>query len=651
MKFAERVAETSSTTGTGTLQLGGAKTGFQTFVAGVATGAVVYYAIVHQTSAEWEVGIGTVTDASPDTLSRTVVIASSNAAALVSFTAGTKDVLNVHPAIITDGTSLLKYPVRVATTAALTLASDCENGDTVDGIVLATGDRILVKNQATGAENGIYTVNASGAPTRAVDMPTGDAANGALTIVDLGTVNASTLFFCTAASGSDVVGTDALTWSQAGGASSTLAGLTDVTITAAISGDILRHNGSAWVDYADSNFAASSHTHAAVDISSGTLVHERGGLEVNASAFGGFIVIGGGATTELKSEFGKSAAPAVTDDSGSGYAVGSRWCDTTADKEYVCLDASVGVAVWVETTAAASSVTSTSNITDHAIVRGDGGAKGLQKSGLLIDDANVLEWPEQGTNPVGNPSANSWYLFFKSDGIYVEDDAGTVTGPFGIDVVAGANITDHALVRGDGGVKGVQDGGVVLDDSDVFEIPEQGGNPAGNPASGKWYFFTKSTGAFIEEDTGTVSGLLSAAAVITDNAIARGNGGNYGIQSSGVLLDDNDKLTVISSLQTITADSDGGTITFDMDASNVHAVTLGGNRTLAVTNDDTNQIFVLVLTQDGTGSRTVTWWANIKWDGGTVPTLTTVAAEKDCFGFIKSGASEYLGFVIGAAIA
>lgn len=62
-----------------------------------------------------------------------------------------------------------KQSVRVATTVAGTLATSFENGDTVDGVVLATGNRILIKNQAASSANGIYTVNASGAPTRATD--------------------------------------------------------------------------------------------------------------------------------------------------------------------------------------------------------------------------------------------------------------------------------------------------------------------------------------------------------------------------------------------------------------------------------------------------------------------------------------------------
>lgn len=95
---ADRVKETTTTIGTGTLNLDGPVSKFQSFVTGIGTGNQCYYAIVHQSAAEWEVGIGTVTDAAPDTLSRTTVLASSNAGALVSLSAGTKDVFATIPA-------------------------------------------------------------------------------------------------------------------------------------------------------------------------------------------------------------------------------------------------------------------------------------------------------------------------------------------------------------------------------------------------------------------------------------------------------------------------------------------------------------------------------------------------------------------------
>jgi hypothetical protein len=120
---------------------------------------------------------------------------------------------------IDQSAQILKAPVRVATTIAGTLASSFENGDTVDGVTLATNDRILIKNQASGAENGIYTVNASGAPTRATDA---NAANelpqGFLVYVTAGTSNANTLWQHTTTA-AITLNTTALTFAQLGAAS------------------------------------------------------------------------------------------------------------------------------------------------------------------------------------------------------------------------------------------------------------------------------------------------------------------------------------------------------------------------------------------------------------------------------------------------
>lgn len=84
-----------------------------------------------------------------------------------------------------------KAAVRAATTAAGTLASDFEDGDTIDGVTLATGDRILIKNQSTASENGIYVVEASGAPSRASDADAFGELNGAAVLVLEGTTNAN----------------------------------------------------------------------------------------------------------------------------------------------------------------------------------------------------------------------------------------------------------------------------------------------------------------------------------------------------------------------------------------------------------------------------------------------------------------------------
>ena len=88
-----------------------------------------------------------------------------------------------------------KESCRVATTTAGTLATDFENGDTIDGVVLATNDRILIKDQADATTNGIYTVNASGAPTRATDSDaSAEVQEGTFTFVSSGTANGSKQF-------------------------------------------------------------------------------------------------------------------------------------------------------------------------------------------------------------------------------------------------------------------------------------------------------------------------------------------------------------------------------------------------------------------------------------------------------------------------
>ena len=117
--------------------------------------------------------------------------------------------------------------VRAATTAAVTLASALENSDSIDGVTLATGDRILVKDQSEGKENGIYVVNASGVPTRATDFDANaDVTSGAFTFVKEGTTNADQGFVLTTNDGSGIqIGTTALSFSQFSSTSSTFASI------------------------------------------------------------------------------------------------------------------------------------------------------------------------------------------------------------------------------------------------------------------------------------------------------------------------------------------------------------------------------------------------------------------------------------------
>jgi hypothetical protein len=123
---ADRVKESSTTTGTGTFGLGGAPTGYRTFVSGIGGTNSTTYCIQHRTQNEWEVGIGTVTDSTPDTITRSVVLASSNAGLLVDFSAGPKDVYCTHSArkaVYLDASDRVALGIGVASYQAHVFAS------------------------------------------------------------------------------------------------------------------------------------------------------------------------------------------------------------------------------------------------------------------------------------------------------------------------------------------------------------------------------------------------------------------------------------------------------------------------------------------------------------------------------------------------
>ena len=260
----DRVQETTTTTGTGTLTLGGAVLGFQSF-ATIGNGNATYYTINDTITGDWEVGIGTYT-ASGTTLSRTTVLSSSNGGALVSFAAGSKNVFVTYPSeravykdladvytvqqafdaltansiALTSGT-ITTTPVNntdivnkqyadaiasgihfheavdLATTTALpantynngtsgvgaTLTATANGALSVDSTLTVAANRILVKNEAAQANNGVYTVTqvgSAGTPyilTRATDFDTaGTGVNqideGDFFLVTSGTVNLNT---------------------------------------------------------------------------------------------------------------------------------------------------------------------------------------------------------------------------------------------------------------------------------------------------------------------------------------------------------------------------------------------------------------------------------------------------------------------------
>lgn len=202
----DRVKESTTTSGTGTLTLAGAVTGFQSFATALSDGDTTYYAIAESSTGAWEVGLGTFT-ASGTTLARTTVLDSSNSGSAVNLSGAGADVFITQPAdkaayfdgsgdlvLNQDPTAALQAatkqyvdtiaaagihyhsPVRVESPSNLTAAYDngtsgvgatLTNSGTqaalvIDGVTLSASDRVLIYTQTNAAHNGVYTVTDTG---------------------------------------------------------------------------------------------------------------------------------------------------------------------------------------------------------------------------------------------------------------------------------------------------------------------------------------------------------------------------------------------------------------------------------------------------------------------------------------------------------
>lgn len=320
---ADRVRETSVTTGTGTLNLDGAVSKYQTFVQGVGTGATVTYCVVHRDVSEWEVGYGVITDASPDTLSRASVSASSNAGSLVNFSAGTKDVFITHAADYTATTDtnqdLVDYAklsgrsggqsliggIAASETLTLESTSHSTKGDVISrdnltvyarttsgiSINLHSAGNVLLGEIFQGSDSvgGDLFTHFKYASSDKFFYSTSDVffevglelQDNPLQLDDSGGIGRNVLV----TSGTDIVTFGSASFSKIttpNQLESTLAigtaplVVTSTTLVSNLNADLLDGNEA-------SAFALVSHNHSATDITSGTLSVARGGTGVTSS--------------------------------------------------------------------------------------------------------------------------------------------------------------------------------------------------------------------------------------------------------------------------------------------------------------------------------------------------------------------------------
>ena len=247
-----------------------------------------------------------------------------------------------------------KQAVRAATTGNNGLSSGAYiNGATLDGVVLATGDRILIKDQTTASENGIYTVNASGAPTRATDADgttsilgttVSELQPGTAVTVIFGTYNADKVFIITNAT-PITIGTTSIVWSLLGGGSGTsYSAGNGINISGSTISAAAKSNGGLAVDSAGIYVNVNA---------SGGLTAGSSGLGITTKTSGGLTVDSTGLSVDTT--IAKKYANAITAGSTSAAYTHSL---NTLDIVVSVIEVSTGAGVIADWTAtSANSVT------------------------------------------------------------------------------------------------------------------------------------------------------------------------------------------------------------------------------------------------------------------------------------------------------
>ena len=614
----DRVKETSTTTGTGTLNLSGAVSGFQTFVAGVGDGNTTYYAIVNRDADEWEVGLGTVTDSSTDTLSRSA-ITSSNSDSAVDFSAGTKDVFVTLPASKVANLDTNNNLTIGAGSAGVDYTLTFDGADS-DGVItwmededyFKFSDDILINSteKIQFYDTGLYIYSST---------------DGQLDIVADTEVQI-------AATTIDINGAVALNGAITGATNITLSGELDAAtldisgnadIDGTLEADAITINGTA-IGSIYGAVAGSSSIVTTGALDSGSITSGFGTIDTGSSAITTTGLISGG-SLDIDDVLINGTTIGHTDDTDL-ITVADGIATIAGEISVTTLD--IG---GTNITATAAEI----NLIDGGTSRGTTAV--ASGDGILINDGGTMRMTNVDTVSTYFSSHNVGGGNIVTTGAL---NSGSITSGFGTIDTGSSTITTTGLITGGSlDIDNVLINGTTIghtDDTDLMTVADGLLTVAGE----------------ISVTTLDIGGTNVTSTAAELNILD-------GVTATTAELNYNDIATLgtTAASKTFTADANnltkitGGvyleeaTLTFDatqdwdVRASPIAKVTLTNNVTFdAPTNPTTGQYISIVCIQDGTGSRTIAWNAVFECKDETAPTATTTASKGDMFTFRYNGA-------------